>query len=235
MIMKKIAGVIIIGLLMVGLCGCGKSEAVKNVEQMINEIGTVSFDSEEKIIASEEAYNLLTPEEKNQVKNYNTLIEAKEKYDALGIKLTMDNYEKYLNISCSRNLSGGMSYGRAMGMGKDVGGSVYTSIESSLSVSGKSDNYDYNDVVVIAKISGYYIAFSQDDMKNINKGNTTLEEYYKSHMEPIDITLTADTDILGKGSDSSILKIPGDKWVMDTSVEIGYEIIDISGTMTPVR
>ena len=51
MIMKRIAGVIIIGLLMVGLCGCGKSEAVKNVEQMINEIGTVSFDSEEKIIA----------------------------------------------------------------------------------------------------------------------------------------------------------------------------------------
>lgn len=212
----------------------GKSEAVKNVEQEINAIGNVTLDSEEMISTAEKAYDALTEEEKLKVQNYSTLLEARQQVDSLGIKLTLDNYEKYLNVSCARKLTDGIDFGLAMGSNK-IGSAVYRQIDYSLSVSGKSQNYDYNDVVVTAVITGYYVPYSQAVHKKINKREITNEDYFKSHMEPIAVELTADTDILGRGSDNKSYTIPNNEWVHDTSVSIGYEITDISGTMTPVR
>ena len=61
-------------ILMCGLlCSCGKSDAVKNVELLIDEIGEVTVDSEEDIKKEEEAYNALSEKEKKQVENADNL------------------------------------------------------------------------------------------------------------------------------------------------------------------
>lgn len=77
--MKK---TIIIGIALVCICimlrGCGKSEAVKNVESLIDGIGEVTVDSRNSIEEAEKAYNALSDEEKNKVANADLLTTKKE-------------------------------------------------------------------------------------------------------------------------------------------------------------
>ena len=81
--MKK---TILLTILMVSMCfmllGCGKSEAVKKVEALIDGIGEVTVDSEESIKEAEEAYNALTDKEKEQVENANQLPAKREELDS---------------------------------------------------------------------------------------------------------------------------------------------------------
>lgn len=62
--------------------GC-KSSAVKNVEKVINNIGTVSLESGEAINEAEKMYMALTENQKDDVTNYYTLVEARETYNSL--------------------------------------------------------------------------------------------------------------------------------------------------------
>lgn len=64
------------------LYGCGKSDAVKNVEALINEIGDVTLESEEAINNAEKAYNALSDKEKGQVENEELLSEKKKELQA---------------------------------------------------------------------------------------------------------------------------------------------------------
>ena len=65
------------------LCGCGKSEAVKEVEGLIANIGEVSLDKGNAIEQAKKAYNNLSSEEKEKVENYSLLQEADEAYNKL--------------------------------------------------------------------------------------------------------------------------------------------------------
>ena len=66
---QKTAVVLISFIICCMLGGCGKSEAVKSVEALIDGIGEVTLDSENAIKEAEEAYNSLTDKEKEQVEN----------------------------------------------------------------------------------------------------------------------------------------------------------------------
>lgn len=70
-------------LLLFLLTACGKSENVQAVDDKIQAIGTVTLDSENAIIDAEEGYTALTDKEKKQVEYYQTLKEARNKYDSL--------------------------------------------------------------------------------------------------------------------------------------------------------
>ena len=63
--------------------GCGKSEAVKTAEDLIDEIGDVSLDSADAIQNAKEAYAKLNNEEKEKVSNYKKLTKADETYNAV--------------------------------------------------------------------------------------------------------------------------------------------------------
>lgn len=78
--MKKAISLILAFVLCLSLCACGKSEAVKNVEAMIDAIGEVTAESNDTIVAAESAYNALTEEEKGQVSGISTLSAAKIDY-----------------------------------------------------------------------------------------------------------------------------------------------------------
>ncbi len=60
-----------------------KQFAITNTIAYINEIGTVTLNSEEKIVKAETAYANLTDEQKSSVTNYQTLTAARAKYDSL--------------------------------------------------------------------------------------------------------------------------------------------------------
>lgn len=89
-------------LICMGLCGC-KSEAVKNVEKLIDDIGTVTEYSEYQIEAAEQAYHALTEDEKMDVSNYNRLLDARNTYDRIpkAITLTPYNFKEYFAFSCN--------------------------------------------------------------------------------------------------------------------------------------
>lgn len=76
--MKRAISVILTLILCLGLVGCGKSEAVKNVEAMIDGIGTVSIGSLDAIQAAMDAYEALTEEEAAKVENVAALTEAQD-------------------------------------------------------------------------------------------------------------------------------------------------------------
>lgn len=84
--------------MIMGLVGC-KSKSVKEVEKQISSIGVVNEDSGELIESAENAFMALSADEQNKVSNYNTLVMAKNTYADLPVKLTLDNYEKYIKIS----------------------------------------------------------------------------------------------------------------------------------------
>lgn len=82
--MKRIVSFIIALTLCITLGACDKkskkSEAVLNVENCITDAESTSIDKGTALATAEELYSQLTPEEKEQVKNYDVLIEAKEEY-----------------------------------------------------------------------------------------------------------------------------------------------------------
>lgn len=59
------------------------SSNVEDVINKINLIGDVTLDSQEAIVDAEKAYNALTEEEKKLVTNYQTLVDARKKFDQL--------------------------------------------------------------------------------------------------------------------------------------------------------
>ena len=60
-----------------------EKEAVKAVEDLIDDIGTVTKDSKDKIDAARRAYDGLTKEQQDQVGNYQTLVDAEKAYAKL--------------------------------------------------------------------------------------------------------------------------------------------------------
>ena len=76
------------------LCGCGKSEAVKNVEALIDGISEVTLESEESIKTAEEAYNALTDKEKAKVENADQLVSKREELDACVAKAEEEKKQK---------------------------------------------------------------------------------------------------------------------------------------------
>lgn len=100
--MKKIISLLLIAVMCLSLSAC-KSEEVKAVEEAISAIGVVSLDSEKAIIDAEKAFAALSEDDKNKVSNYNSLLEARSKYDDIPkeITLTTSNIKNYINFDVS--------------------------------------------------------------------------------------------------------------------------------------
>jgi len=80
---KKTVLIILCTILFMCLVGCGKSESAKLVDDKINSIGTVTLDSESLIIDAENEYAKLADKEKEEVEYYQTLVDARMRFDEL--------------------------------------------------------------------------------------------------------------------------------------------------------
>lgn len=76
----------------------GQDEEVNNVIKLISAIGVVDYDSEPAIIKAENAYNALSEEQKANVSNYQTLLDARNAFDSLPeIDAEITNVIKLIN------------------------------------------------------------------------------------------------------------------------------------------
>lgn len=74
--MRKRIALILALVLCLFLTACGKSEAVKSVEATIKNLGEISAESLDAVFAARKAYEALTEEEQEKVKNIDELKEA---------------------------------------------------------------------------------------------------------------------------------------------------------------
>lgn len=81
--MKRTITILLVLIMVLSLTACGKSEAVKQTESAIDEIGTVSLESENAIANAEKLYNILTDKEKEKVSNRLTLVNSRDEYNSL--------------------------------------------------------------------------------------------------------------------------------------------------------
>lgn len=82
--MKNIIAIILVVCICIGISGCGKSEASTACEKLVQAIGEVTLESEQAIIAAEEAYNALSEEQKGEISDCKQAIEAaRTTYDGL--------------------------------------------------------------------------------------------------------------------------------------------------------
>ncbi len=124
--MKKVISLFFVLVMCLSLCACGKSEAVKNVEAMIDALGEITLESIDAICSAEDAYFALTEDEQKKVDNYEILAEARDAYYELALvgnwyssEISLDvesNYEKLgfvLNsdLSCTNYEYGSTSSG----------------------------------------------------------------------------------------------------------------------------
>ena len=78
--MRKKLLFLCIALLCLSLCACGKSEAVKNVEAMVQAIDTISIETLDAAYAAIEAYNDLLLEEREDVEGYDAMTDKLDSF-----------------------------------------------------------------------------------------------------------------------------------------------------------
>lgn len=80
--MRKVLLILMVFIVLLNLCACGKSEAVTKFESLVEQVGMVSIDSGVKISAAEEAYKALTDKEKESVaESYAILTEKRDAFE----------------------------------------------------------------------------------------------------------------------------------------------------------
>lgn len=146
--MRKALSLLLALIMCLSLCACGKSEAVKNVETLIDAIGEVSLDSESAIVAAENAYNSLTEEEKATVTNADVLSVARITLDDLKyeqLRLLFVGEWKYLGDSYDTKV-----FLNADGTGEILEFGKARPTEWQLSRDGTELSFDYFSCEVVA-------------------------------------------------------------------------------------
>lgn len=83
--MKRIIALLLVCVLVLSLCACGKSEAVKNVEALIDALGEITPERANAVQEAQNAYDALPEEEKAKVGNYETLCNALDRSCEFGL------------------------------------------------------------------------------------------------------------------------------------------------------
>lgn len=139
---------------------------------------------------------------------------TEEKVENNSITLTVDNYSDYLDVVATCNVTG-----YAPSEYSDAYGNALT---STLSVTGASSNFNYENVVVEIEVYGTYER-SYKLMGRERYGDD------KEFSEP----LTVECNIAGNGSTSATTELSG-CYTRDAFLNATYRITNISGTVTPI-
>ena len=78
--MKKLIALLLLAAMCLPLAACGKSDAAKAVETMIEDFSGIAPETEEDAAAIQTAYNALTEDEQKKVKNYKTFTAERDAY-----------------------------------------------------------------------------------------------------------------------------------------------------------
>lgn len=189
---KMLKCLMLILVLCLTLCACGKNEAVLEVEEIINQLPSVSLRDEQPILEAERAYDTLTEKQAKKVENYEKLVEQRSEYDRLAAedpfaaeywKLS-DHDRKFVNnmglggrlFFCSKNK---MPYVEIVGVWRDGDkwrvitlkeGLYYAhdEIRSGSKVSGTMP-YQISEYLLAYFTSGSYVEDESYDLEKINE------------------------------------------------------------------
>lgn len=98
--MKKVCCLILSAVMLLSLSACGKSKEAAKVDDLILSIGEVSLESNEAIVAAEDAYNTLTDKDKADVEHYSDLKEAKSEFENILYTSIADDLSE-MNAQCN--------------------------------------------------------------------------------------------------------------------------------------
>lgn len=88
--MKKTIAILLTISLCFSLCACGKSAEAKKADKLILAIGEVTADSENSILAAQTYYDTLSDKQKEEVENYQILIQAQEEYSKIANRILLE-------------------------------------------------------------------------------------------------------------------------------------------------
>ena len=88
--MKKTIAILLTISLCFSLCACGKSAEAKKADELILAIGEVTADSENSILAAQTYYDTLSDKQKEEVENYQILIQAQEEYSKIANRILLE-------------------------------------------------------------------------------------------------------------------------------------------------
>ncbi len=157
-------------------------EVAQKMVDDINAIGDVTLDDEELITKLVERYNSLTDEQKKQVNNYATLLNASDKLDTLvkednkPINLSTANAEEYLKINAySQNYEETVRPGLGW---KDY----YYYFDLACDVSAKKNYYfeNVNMTIKIELVYGGLTAEYEIDLNDSGVGSFSKKQEYKA-------------------------------------------------------
>lgn len=146
--------------------------------------------------------------------------------------LTVENYKDYLNveINVSTSLSADdnvLASGAILKDGSRFVGSAFTKLRYWGEVSGASSNFNYKDVKIKARIFGTY-----EGMKNMK--DYPFSDYQSIGDIPFEYEAEISTNISGSGKLETVyVDIPDDVCTDDSLINSDFEIIEISGTVSP--
>lgn len=134
------------------------------------------------------------------------------------IELTLDNYSKYLKVGMGAHAEG-LSTSNEHYTG-------YPFIEFTAAVSGISQNFNYNDIIVTGKVKGSYESF-----------RFYRDELYLDASVPFEKEIVVECDINGNGTysspDSEEIHMEPNRYIDDEHIKQEFEVTAISGTVTP--
>ena len=154
--MKKLLFLILSLLLLASLCSCGKSQAVIEVETMINTIDVVTLDSGDALETAEAAYASLKEKEQVKVENYQALVDARANYDQLVLEENQ-RLEKERNEAIEQYNSAVDDYNNAVDAYNEQAQEFNT-----LADTVNSTNSDFKTYLDSIKESGIYDAKAYD-------------------------------------------------------------------------
>ncbi len=148
------------------------------------------------------------------------------------IELTLDNYEQYLNVSGSTGTTWDFTSGHAYnvqhrdGLKRTDGGTsfyIYRQILPTFTVEGVSTNYNYNDIQITIRIYGDYTIY---DAREVTVADTCS----------VDKEIVIDKiNVAGEGRYDEVIELPEETGTIDDYVNLNWEVVGISGTVTPVN
>ena len=150
--MKRLLSLILALVMSFSLCACGKSDAVKNAEALIDAIGDITVNSGDSISLALDAYNALTAEEKAKVENLATLTSSKVSYvECLIEKIGSVSAESEADIVLAETMYNALSNEEKL------------DVENSAILTSARESYEY--ILKVKALAGDWCILTNPDSK----------------------------------------------------------------------
>ena len=190
----KLLVIIMVCTLVVAVCACNqkkKSDAAKHADELISEIGTVDLDSEDDIIAAEDAVSLLSEDEVESLESMEDLKKARNDYNDLVDESLISDVESKIEAIGTVTVDSKDDIDEAQ--------TAYDSLKkrlksrvSNLNVLEEAQSA-YDDLLLVCEVEGKISAIgtvsvnSKDDIDEAQAAYDALEDRLKNNVSNLNI------------------------------------------------